>query len=694
MAWIGCFWLCRELAARRRIDPDWRLSWVLACGAWGGLLTLVVELSSLGRRLTGQTLFASWSGLALGLLGAAGWLATRRGMTPRLAAAQVRRRILELRNPGRVCDSLLLWGFTAAVIVLLGWIALDFPTTTGDSLTYHLARIMHWIQEQSVAYYPTHNCRQNELGPWAEYVTTNLHLLWGSDRLVNLVQWFAMLGSVVVTTWIAEQLLSFRGSGPEEPFVNSEIRNPNSEVHAGLPPLAPGGLKRRAAALTALLIVTLPIGIVEAVTTQNDYVTAFWLACVFSLALALAREPRNVWYAWGAGLAFSLGVLTKATMIIYAGPLLAALACWLWPRAPRLRLALVFAIAFVALNAGHMRRNYALVGSPLAGPYIHHLVSNQNLSASGTLSNLIRNLALASTTPFPAVNRLVNYFLAGLHGLSGRGLNDPAITYEQCLFNWPEKLQIYDSQASNPLHLLLILIALLVALARFREDRPLLAYAGLLGASFALFCALLRWQEWHSRMHLPYLVVLMPCVAAVFLTRMPPGVVVVTVLLAAAQGVFVFFKNESRPLLDPTFTQIPREEQYMAIHMPDVTDSYLRACQAIANSGCTQVGLKLQYGDFEYPLWVMLQNRGFEGRLDHAYVEDVSARLPGAAPQPCVVLTTLDPPPAAVTNDFPVLMRFGQVTLCWPAPGETTKPHGQVDDQTPKVASRTAPGGK
>jgi hypothetical protein len=353
---------------------------------------------------------------------------------------------------------------------------------------------------------------------------------------------------------------------------------------------------------------------------------------------------------------------------VYSAPLLAALAWWLWPRTRRLRLVMVFVLTFAALNAGHMGRNYALMGSPLAGPYIHRLVSNDRITAGGTMSNVIRNVALATTTPFPVANRLVNGLLAGLHRLSGRGLSDPDITYEQCLFSWPEKLQIYDSQASNPLHFLLILIALGAALAGFRENRPLLAYAGLLAASFVLFCALLRWQEWHGRMHLPYLVLLMPFVAVVFLTRMPMGVVLAAMVLAAAQGVFVFFKNESRPLLDPTFTQIPREEQYMSIHMPHVTDSYLRACKAVANSGCTNVGLKLQYGDFEYSLWVMLRNRGFEGRLDHVYVADVSAKIPSAAPPPCVVLTTLDPPPAVVTNAFPVLERYGGVTLCWPRP--------------------------
>jgi hypothetical protein len=163
-------------------------------------------------------------------------------------------------------------------------------------------------------------------------------------------------------------------------------------------------------------------------------------------------------------------------------------------------------------------------------------------------------------------------------------------------------------------------------------------------------------------------VVLMPWVAVVFLTRLPAWATGLTMLLAVAQASYVVARNESRPLLDPTFTQVPREQQYMAIHMPHRISAYLQACDALARAGVRHVGLKLQYADFEYPLWVMLRNRGFTGRIDHVYVEDVSAKLQRQPPRPEVVLTTFNPPPAAVTNDFPRLRSYGYVTLCWPAP--------------------------
>ena len=74
---------------------------------------------------------------------------------------------------------------------------------------------------------------------------------------------------------------------------------------------------------------TLPIGMVESITTQNDYTTAFWLLCLFAFAFMLLKKPENALSMTGAGLACGLGVLTKATTYIYAAPLILAAAAYL-----------------------------------------------------------------------------------------------------------------------------------------------------------------------------------------------------------------------------------------------------------------------------------------------------------------------------------------------------------------------------
>src|SRR5262249_6158710 len=94
LSWVGFFWLCREGAARRLLDSDWRLSWILACLGWGAVATFLVELSSLGGWLTAGTLFAGWTLACLALFVGAGSLAHKRGATGKDILASIRQWII------------------------------------------------------------------------------------------------------------------------------------------------------------------------------------------------------------------------------------------------------------------------------------------------------------------------------------------------------------------------------------------------------------------------------------------------------------------------------------------------------------------------------------------------------------------------------------------------------------------------
>ena len=60
-----------------------------------------------------------------------------------------------------------------------------------DSMAYHCARILHWIQNRTVDYYPTNVFTQLHSPPMAEYVVMQTYFLFDSDVAFNLVQWYA-----------------------------------------------------------------------------------------------------------------------------------------------------------------------------------------------------------------------------------------------------------------------------------------------------------------------------------------------------------------------------------------------------------------------------------------------------------------------------------------------------------------------
>src|SRR5205823_2324410 len=151
---------------------------------------------------------------------------------------------------------------------------------TWDAMTYHMARLIHWQQHATLAPYPTNIPRQLYLQPGAEYVLLHLQLLSGGDHLAGLVQWACMVGSLIGVSLIARDL----------------------------------GTRQPGALCTTIFASSLPIGILESTSTQNDYVVAFWLVCVVAFALRSTR-PDTSKIQWvcvcALGASLGLALLTK-----------------------------------------------------------------------------------------------------------------------------------------------------------------------------------------------------------------------------------------------------------------------------------------------------------------------------------------------------------------------------------------------
>jgi len=655
LAWLGCFGLCRELAARKKIPADWRISWMLACVAWGTILTFITEFASALRALGATAVWVGWVGGGVVLSGTAIRLARRRGVWSKAAFVSASKRISLDWKQNWPLDARLMLFFTAFLVAALGLIAAVTPTTNWDSLTYHLPRVMHWIQQGSVDHYASNNTCQIEYGPWSAFAVATLHLLCGNDRLDNLVQWFAMLSCLIVCSLIAEEL----------------FRNTRASGRENDPGTQPAKL-RRLSTFAALLVATLPIGIVESITTQVDYVVTFWLATLAGLLLRLRREPTNFLLLLGAGLALGLGVFTKVTMFVYAAPFGVATLCWLLGGVRgnqlKVRIALVFALAFLAVNGPHLLRNYGVFGSPLGSRGVDSVQRNKNVSLSGTLSNVIRGLALQTNTGIEPLTQALNETLLWLHRFTGRDLNDPDTTFQSGRFGVLERFLIFDSYASNFYHLLLAMIAAFTIFGNPKRHLSHLVYLTVLVGGYALFCALLRWQQWHGRLHIAWMVLLIPWTASLLAEWRRRWLE-----WAAAAGVFVFavvclISNASRPVLNRGFMALPREQQYLATTAPLSYRPLAQTASDIVASGCDEVGIKLDYDDPEYALWILLRNRGYLGRIDHAYVENESDRIRRNPLKPCAVLTSQKHLPASVTAEFGRQSHYDRFTVLWGEP--------------------------
>lgn len=656
--WLGSFALCRELAARGKLPEDWRISFLLANAIWGALAVWLVEAAGAGHTLTAPALLAGWTLAVFLLFGSSCFLAFRRGGSfsswlPRPEAGPERPWPLAAR---------LCLGASILIALVLGAIALLTPTTNYDSLTYHLPRVMHWIQNQSVAHFPTSDTRQLESGPWAAFILTHLILLSGGDWFANLAQWWAMVSTIVGASWMTTQLL-FAGQ-PERDGGGTAGLDRAVDRH------------RLATALTSLLIVSVPTGIVQSVTTQNDYVVACWLMTLVVFGWALVRVPGNVTLGVGAALATALGLLSKVTFLIYAGPFLVGggllILARLGRNAARARLAITVLVIVASLNAPHFARNWAVFGSPLGSHYMFLLQRNQSLSVSGTVSNLIRNLSLHAATGWEPLTRGINGCLGLAHRLSGRDLNDRDTTFITSPFAFQTGFPISDNLTGSFHHLLLAAVAGLAACllpCAFRRPMAFL-FCGVV-LSMIVFCAYLRWQAWHARFHLPLLLLLMPPTAAVLAgIRARWGLGLISAGLALLAFICVGW-NESRPVLaDGGFLFQPREQQYFltvsGLYAPAVA-----VAEDLVTADCKEVGLRVRHNffeycdDIEYVHWVLLRNRGFRGRIHHAFFQNESAALRPLPAHLDAVISSPGPQVAELTNAFPQRVVHDPFAVYW-----------------------------
>jgi hypothetical protein len=92
------------------------------------------------------------------------------------------------------------WNFHTLVCLLLfivlmstAFTAISSVPNTWDSMTYHLPRIEHWLQNRSLRFFPTSNGRQLEFAILAEELILSLRSIYDSYPCANLVQWLARI---------------------------------------------------------------------------------------------------------------------------------------------------------------------------------------------------------------------------------------------------------------------------------------------------------------------------------------------------------------------------------------------------------------------------------------------------------------------------------------------------------------------
>lgn len=516
-----------------------------------------------------------------------------------------------------------------AIIVILLITGIMSPPNIHDVLTYHMARVMHWIQNRSVAHYPTAITYQLWHPPFAEFQVLHWMLLSGNTYLSAFHQWYALVLTLIAVGATAGRL----------------------------------GAKGRGQWIAALFFVTMPSVILQTSGTKNDVFLGYLFATLAYFVVKAAKKDLDFSDKVGAAISVGLGLLTKGSFAFYGLPLLAWLLVVVIKKAG-IKRALMFAllglVVVSGLNAGYWIRNATTFGNPLGTDSANYLM-NGRFGADVLVSNLSKNIALQLIN-LPVVSHYIQIGLEKLHNYMGMELFEQAITHGPTTFYYVANR---EEVAGNPLQFIatgIVFLGLLLLLVIKKDksglDSPiLLGLIAILGAM--AFSAVFRWQVWGSRYFIPYFVLFAPAVGYFFDQRSVGWLGWLLGVTFIVWSINPLINNYSKSFSwsesnRNSIWTMPRKGLLFANEQP-YEGAILELTYEMVASGCRDYGLVLSSNVPEYLIWATLTPDASEYHLEHYAVDNVTASLESPDFEPCGIIVFDASIPEEVTDGSYVL---------------------------------------
>ena len=594
------------LWAWRRAGVGWRVAFLAASATWAVWLLFLTEFLSGFQEVTRLWIASGWITFCLVC-----FLLILR-LPAKMPTAVQGSPSSEFQDVDPLGKILLLSIAMILAVTLL--VAIISPPNTDDVMEYHLPRVVMWASNQSVQFFPTFDFSQLIHAPWAEYAALHLYLLSGSDRYVNLIEWFSFLGCILGASLIAKLL----------------------------------GATLRAQILAAVLCATLPELILESTGSNNTAVGAFWI--VAAIAILLSRgELAPAMRASLAGICIGLAILTKGTAVVFLPPLLAAIWLILRPRMSRRLLghAALLAAVVVLVNLPQGVRNVRLTGTPLGLPFPEAgnrlRFRSEVISPSVVGSGVLRNAALHLGTPSRQFNSHLEHFLRRVIQAAGADPDDPRTTWRDT-FRIPATTT-REYFAGNPGQFLLLCAVFVWALLHWRSrNRATILLFLAVALAFVLFSAAMKWNLSAARYHLPLFIIGAGLLGATLPSIFPGRVLAAIALIALLASTPFVFANSLRSLIPSRSTflfRASRDSLYFAddFREPQIAQ-YSAAADEVQRTGCKEVGIDAMLQTYVYPMMALVHERVPAARFQYVGVTNLTSNYAEALrrPNPCVVV--------------------------------------------------------
>lgn len=363
------------------------------------------------------------------------------------------------------------------IFLLLFYQGLIYPPNNWDSLTYHMSRIMYWLGNENVNHFPTHILRHLYQPPFAEYIITHLNLLQGNDYFSNSVQLLFLFFCFLP---LNELLKIF-------------------------------AVNRSSRLLSFLFCITIPSVVLQATTTKNDIVCAFFILTTILFLFKVYKKVNLTNFVF-LGLSIGLGMLTKGTFYIFILPsLLVFLAFFIASNLKqrtfnKIFLGLISVFFIFIINVGHFSRNYKINQDILnIDDTEHKMYSNEEMNGKYFISNLLKNVGLHIGYPF---NDVYEDFILEFHDNHKIDINNSKLNFNGTKYGKPLDFETHEDLVPNTFHFLTLIVLgfFLLIYSLLKKKYTHLILLLLIVFQISLFVFYLKWQPWHTRLHIPIFV--------------------------------------------------------------------------------------------------------------------------------------------------------------------------------------------
>ena len=416
---------------------------------------------------------------------------------------------------------ILLWSFFLFIITSLFLLAIFIPPNNWDSMAYHLPRIQHWIQNGNVYPYPTNITRQIATSPLSEYIILNFQVLASTDAFSNLVQYFALINIIFLTSLILKNYkVNFKG-----------------QIFA------------------ILAICSLPMVLFQSTTTQTDLLASFYFLCLIYYLIKLnddvSKTKTNIILI---AISFSLGMLTKYTVAVFAFPIIIyQLIIFLKEKKyNEIKLSVIYLALFLFfILVPFLTRNYYFLGTLTGDNIFDASMSNAVFNFKNMASNSIKHIIDFISIPVNSYNEILLLISNKLHTLIGVSVDEPGNNWSGSKFVVNNYLN--EDTAGSLLHFLFIFLSFTFIYNSINKKKYFFIILYFL-ISFLLFSFVFRYSPWNNRLFLPLQLLLIIFSSYLFHTHTKnKNILFILNVFMLFLAIFPVYFNRAKPIIGNPF---------------------------------------------------------------------------------------------------------------------------------------------